>query len=938
MPALRNCKLVNLLSCYTNLVDFHQSIWLSHFSAQIKRVRKRLPLYWIILFAACQPTSHPPLKSTELPEANRFNFEDLVTNLNEPMELDFLPNGKILFIERRGILKMYDPLTEIVQVVGEIPVNYINENGLLGMAVDPNFEETNWIYFFYTDPVRKAYQQVARFDFIANQLMMDSEKVLLDFYIDYENCCHFGGSIAFGPDGDLFISSGDNVGGKDFAPIDERPGRALHDSQRSSGNANDLRGAILKIKPEEDGTYSIPDGNLFPEGTPKTRPEIYVIGARNPLKIDVDQATGWLYWGDVGPNPGWKYKDWGPPSYEEVNQAQKAGNYGWPYLLGDNQAFRDLDFETNIPGDFFDPNHLINDSPNNTGIQALPPAQKALIWYPNTASDSFPLVGTGGGTICAGPVYHFDEQVNFAGKWPQHFDKKLFIFEWMRSWVLAVELDENGAYKGMENPFDGNPFKKPIDIAFGSDGAVYVLDYGSNWYAHNKDARLTRITYEYGNRPPIAEIEASVVEGVSPLEVKFSAASSYDFDQKDKLTYKWFFTSNKAQSTEVNPTHVFYVDGEYDVKLKVTDKSGSSQTTIQKIRVGNAPPVVKVELSTNQSFFLPQQAIPYTIRVDDLEDGSTSDGSIPQEAVQVNVQHLKNTTNVPAIRAEKSLHSSTIAFLKGKHLMEGSDCYACHALETASVGPSLFQISRRYPNNPPTIAQLSEKVLKGGLGVWGDKMMSAHPQHTDAEAKAMVAYILALTEAPPKGKELPLSGTIPIKAFRNKDLLMLTTTYLDKGANGQAPISREVRKIFRPTLIPAVEYDYSKRIKAKPYNEQGDLYAEVALNGCYIGFKDLDLTGVQKIRAKIRSTSDWVAVEVRQGKVDGKLLDRQRKELSFKENKWAPYKEDDWFYIDLTVPKNVRMDDLYFVFDSSKLTSEYIYYDICQVHSFEFLF
>ena len=106
MPALRNCKLVYLLSCYTNLVDFHQSIWLSHFSAQIKRVRKRLPLYWIILFAACQPTSHPPLKSTELPEANRFNFEDLVTNLNEPMELDFLPNGKILFIERRGILKI----------------------------------------------------------------------------------------------------------------------------------------------------------------------------------------------------------------------------------------------------------------------------------------------------------------------------------------------------------------------------------------------------------------------------------------------------------------------------------------------------------------------------------------------------------------------------------------------------------------------------------------------------------------------------------------------------------------------------------------------------------------------------------------------------------------------------------------------------------------
>ncbi|MEM8568452.1 MAG: PQQ-dependent sugar dehydrogenase [Bacteroidota bacterium] len=894
--------------------------------------------YYFILslcfLLSCQAGKEAP----GLPEANRFLVEDLITNLNEPMELDFMPDGKILFIERRGILKMYDPETEIVQVVGEIPVNYINENGLLGMAIDPNFKENDWIYFFYTDPIRKSYQQISRFEFINHQLVNESEKVLLDFYIDYKNCCHFGGSLAFGPAGNLFISSGDNVGGKDFAPIDERPGRAMHDSQRSSGNANDLRGAILRIKPTEDGSYSIPDGNLFPVGTANTRPEIYVMGARNPLKIDVDQATGWLYWGDVGPNPGWKYKEWGPPSFEEVNQAQKAGNYGWPYLMGDNQAFRDVNFETNIPGEFFDPNDLVNDSPNNTGIQQLPPAQKALIWYPNTASDSFPLVGTGGGTICAGPVYHYRENGNAGGQWPKHFDKKLFIFEWMRSWILAVELDESGAYVGMENPFEGKPFKKPIDIAFGPDGAMYVLDYGSNWYAHNEDARLSKIIYEYGNRAPIAKIEASVVEGVSPLEVHFSAASSYDLDQDDKLTYKWFFTSNTIQSDKQNPSHVFQDNGAFEVKLEVTDEAGVSHTTTQKIIVGNAPPVVQVNITDNQSFFVPHQDISYAIHVDDLEDGSTSDESIPSKAVQVKVKHLKNTTNVAAIRAENAIHSSTIEFLEGKKLMEGSDCKACHALNAASVGPSFVQISERYANNSSNISILSEKVLKGGVGVWGDKLMSAHPQHTKAEAKAMVSYILALKQAPSSGQDLPLSGIISTDKVGDKDLLILTSSYLDKGANEQAAISREVRKIFRPTLVPAVDYDYSKRIKAKPYNEQGDLYAEVALNGCFIGFKEIDLTGVKTIRVKIRSTSDWVAVEARQGRPDGKYLDKQRKELGFKENKWASYEEDDWFYIDLSVPENAGIDDLYFVFDSSKLTSEFIYYDICQVQSFEFLF
>lgn len=889
-------------------------------------------LLLICLIYACQPTS----KQSVIPEANRFHFEDLVSNLNEPMELDFLPNGNILFIERRGILKLYNQETKIVQVVGEIPVNYINENGLLGMAIAPDFVETNWIYFFYTDPVRKAYQQVSRFKYENDQLVNASEQKLLDFYIDYRNCCHFGGSIAFGPDGSLFISSGDNVGGKDYAPIDERPGRHLHDSQRSSGNANDLRGSILRIKPETDGSYSIPKGNLFPPNTPGTRPEIYVMGARNPLKIDVDQQTGWLYWGDVGPNPGWKYKDWGPPSYEEVNQAQEAGNYGWPYMLGDNQAFRDVDFATMEPGDFFDPIKLVNNSPNNTGLQELPPAQKALIWYPNTASDSFPLVGTGGGTVGSGPVYHFDESIKSEGKWPQHFDKKLFIFEWMRSWVLAVEMDEKGAYKGMENPFGGNPFRKPIDIAFGPDGAMYVLDYGSNWYAHNADARLTRVTYQHGNRAPSAQIAASAKEGVSPFNVQFSATESSDLDAGDQLSYIWNFTETSAQSTVENPSFTFEKNGTHKVQLIVKDKEGLSDTAFQDIVVGNAPPDLQVSIEGNQSFFQSNQPIQYAVAVSDKEDGNSDDGSISPEAVQVRLKHLQNSTDVGAIREVESLDASTTAFLQGKQLMDGSDCRACHALDAESVGPSLLQISERYDKAEE--AHLIEKVLKGGTGVWGDKIMSAHPQHTEAEAKSMVQYILALTESSEEAQVLPLSGKISTYKASNKDLLVLISSYVDKGANDQPPISREVRHIFRPTLVPAVAFDNAKRIKAKPYNEEGDLYAEVALNGCYIGFDDIDLTGIKTIRAKIRSTSDWVSVEARQGSHEGKLLAQGRHEIGFQENKWRAYEEEDWFYIDLNISPNSGMDDLYFVFNSSKLTSEYIYYDICQVHSFEFIF
>ncbi|MEM8886754.1 MAG: PQQ-dependent sugar dehydrogenase [Bacteroidota bacterium] len=852
------------------------------------------------------------------------------------MELDFLPNGDILFIERRGPLKLYDQATKIVQVVGEIPVNYINENGLLGMALDPNFQENHWIYFFYTDPIRKSYQQISRFDFQEGQLDIESEKKLLDFYIDYKNCCHFGGSIAFGPKGNLFISSGDNVGGKDYAPIDERADRFLHDSQRSSGNANDLRGSILRIKPEADGSYSIPEGNLFPPNTPGTRAEIYVMGARNPLKIDVDQKTGWLYWGDVGPNPGWKYKEWGPPSYEEVNQAQEAGNYGWPYLMGDNQAFRDVDFASMDAGDFFDPENLVNNSPNNTGIQKLPPAQKALIWYPNTASDSFPLVGTGGGTICAGPVYHYDEQLESNGKWPQYFDRKLFIFEWMRSWVLAVEMDEKGAYKGMENPFGDKPFKKPIDIGFGPDGAMYVLDYGSNWYAQNPDARLTKISYQYGNRAPRAVIESSGQEVSGKDAVDFSARKSSDPDEGDQLSYAWYFSGADIQSKEAETHFLFQSYGAYEVKLIVTDASGLSDTAYQKILVGNDPPQVELKIAANQSFFRPDQSISYKALVEDAEDGSSRDASIPGEDIQLYLKSLEIATDLSAVRQSKNLESASISFLRGKQLMKGSDCFACHAMDQASVGPSYQQISQKYQFKD--LASLTQKVLHGGSGVWGEKLMPAHPQHNSSEAEAMISYILSLTESAEEGEELPLEGYISAKTFDPQKLLILSANYTDKGANAQAPISRESRSILLPTLVPAVTHDFAKRIKAKPYNEAGDLYAEVALNGCYIGYQNIDLNGIKRIRAKIRSTSDWVEVELRQKSPEGKLLDKKRKELGFKENKWAPYKEDDWFYLELEVPSDAGIDDLYFVFNSSKLTSEYIYYDICQVHSFEFIF
>jgi len=103
-----------------------------------------------------------------------------------------------------------------------------------------------------------------------------------------------------------------------YIPIDERPGKA--DDQATAANTNDLREKILRIKLQTDGTYSIPEGNLFPKRTPKTRPEIYIMGSRNPYRFSVDKKTNFLLLGDIGRIP--KVPASGTLSYDEINQAQ----------------------------------------------------------------------------------------------------------------------------------------------------------------------------------------------------------------------------------------------------------------------------------------------------------------------------------------------------------------------------------------------------------------------------------------------------------------------------------------------------------------------------------------------------------------------------------------------------------------------------------------
>ena len=453
-------------------------------------------------------------RSVFAPDESNFTKTDLVKGtFFEPTELSVLPNLDVLVVQRRGEILLYNNTSKKIKQAGFLNVYWktnapgVNsEEGLLGVKADPDFAKNHFVYMFYSVP-DSPMNRLSRFTLENDTILNSSEKVILEFYEQRDICCHTGGSIAFGPNKTLFVSTGDNTTPFDepnqkyvshgYAPLDDRPGHYQYDERRSSGNTNDLRGKILRIRVKDDGSYEIPEGNLFPKGTDKARPEIYVMGNRNPYRISVDPKNGNLYWGEVGPDANIdSLETRGPQGYDEVNQARKAGFFGWPFFIGKNYPYHIYDYATGKSGPAFDPAKPINNSRNNTGLTELPPAQPAFIWYPYGVSTmDFPSLGAGGRTAMAGPVYYSDLYPKET-RYPSYYDGKFFFNEWMRGYIKAVTMKANGDYDRMEPFMPNTKFHAAIDIEVGPDGRFYVLEYGSGWFSKNDDAGLSRIDYK----------------------------------------------------------------------------------------------------------------------------------------------------------------------------------------------------------------------------------------------------------------------------------------------------------------------------------------------------------------------------------------------------------------------------------------------------------
>jgi len=789
-------------------------------------------------------------QAKKVPEDNRFTKVVLGYNLDEPTEMAILPDSRIIFIERKGAVKLYDPKSDTITVINTFNVGTKFEDGMMGITTDPDFEKNNWLYMYYAHPERSA-NVLSRFVFDGAKIDQASEKEMLEVVTQREKCCHTGGSLTFGPGKNLFLSTGDNTSpfeSDGYSPADETAGRSPFDAMKSSSNTNDLRGKILRIHPEPDGTYTIPEGNLFPKGEDKTRPEIYVMGNRNPYRISVDQQTGFLYWGEVGPDAGNDSPERGPRGYDEVNQAQKSGYFGWPLFVGGNYAYAKYDFETKTVGAKPDVNKPMNTSPNNTGKTELPPVSAPFIWYPYAESPDFPLVKTGGRNAMAGPIYYSD---NYKGKteaFPDYFDGKLLMYDWMRNWMRLVTMNEKGAIMDIEPFMDNIQFNNTIDMAYGPDGKLYTLEYGTKWFTQNMDARLSRIDYNGGNRPPLAKLKADKVSGATPLAINFSAGESSDPDG-DAVTYELEIKGEVLKSGVTDFNYTFDKPGIYHPKLIVTDAKGSKSTTELTIIAGNEPPVIDVTVSGNPDYFIPGGFVDYKVSVTDKEDGSTADGKIATNRVLTTLDFHPQGYDMTKI-AQGHQRSE----LPGKLLIAESDCKSCHLTDQKSAGPSYRDIAKRYAKDVKATDVLSNKIMNGGSGVWGEVAMAAHPQLSKAQTTRMVEYILSLANEE-KIKSLPLTGkanfsVVPPPGPTATSAYVLTVTYEDNGANGMPSLSTTKQVFFKAPILSTTDAtDLTGGLRKS--SAAGFSFLDNVKNNSSATFKNVDLSGVGKLNLMV---------------------------------------------------------------------------------------